>query len=151
MSAATAIAARIAPTSSCRGATYTEKSGTYVNTEGRVQLAERANFAPGEAREDWAVWRALSDLLGVKLPWDSLTQLRAKLYAEQPRFAAVDVVEPAAVADVTALAGRGGGLGSAPFAPAIDDFYLTNPIARASRTMAECSALVAERHKVAAE
>lgn len=133
------------------GATYTEKSGTYVNTEGRVQLAERANFAPGEAREDWAVWRALSDILGVKLPWDSLTQLRAKLYEAHPRFAAIDTIEPAAIADVTALAARGGTVASAPFAGVIDDFYLTNPIARASRTMAECSALASERHRVAAE
>jgi NADH-quinone oxidoreductase subunit G len=133
------------------GATYTEKSGTYVNTEGRVQLAERANFAPGEAREDWAVWRALSDILGVKLPWDSLTQLRGKLYAEFPRFAAIDAVEPADAAEVAALAKRGGTAGSAPFASAITDFYLTNPIARASRTMAECSALAMARHRAAAE
>src|SRR5690606_28331902 len=62
------------------GATYTERSGTYVNTEGRVQLANRAGFAPGDAKEDWAILRALSDVLGKRLPFDSLTQLRAKLY-----------------------------------------------------------------------
>jgi NADH-quinone oxidoreductase subunit G len=133
------------------GAAYTEKSALYVNTEGRVQIAERAGFAPGEAREDWAIWRALSNLLGTRLPWDSLTQLRARLFADHPRFAALDVVEPAGVADVAALAAKAGAVGSAPFVPAIADFYLTNPIARASRTMAECSALAAERHKVAAE
>jgi NADH-quinone oxidoreductase subunit G len=133
------------------GAAYTEKSGTYVNTEGRVQLAERANFAPGEAREDWAIWRALSDLLGVRLPWDSLTQLRAALYAAYPGFAAVDEIAPAGFAEVQALAAKGGAVDAQPFRPVIDDFYLTNPIARASRVMAECSALAAERHKVAAE
>ncbi|MBP0650568.1 hypothetical protein J8J40_26325, partial [Mycobacterium tuberculosis] len=95
------------------------------------------------------VWRALSDVLGVRLPWDSLSQLRAALYADHPRFAAIDAVEAAGVADVRALAARGGAVATAPFMPAIEDFYLTNPIARASRTMAECSALAAERHKVA--
>src|SRR5690606_10938280 len=64
--------------------TYTEKSGTYVNTEGRVQMTNRAGFAPGDAREDWAILRALSDVLGKRLPFDSLAQLRTKLYAEYP-------------------------------------------------------------------
>ena len=72
------------------GAAYTEKSGTYVNTEGRVQLANRAAFAPGDAREDWAILRALSDVLGHRLPFDSLTALRQKLYADHPHFAALD-------------------------------------------------------------
>ena len=91
------------------GATYTEKSGTYVNTEGRVQLANRAAFAPGEAREDWAILRALSDVLGHRLPFDSLNALRAKLYAEYPHFAAIDTVQPAdAAAAVQALADIGG-------------------------------------------
>ena len=74
------------------GAAYTEKSGTYVNTEGRVQFADRANFPPGDAREDWAILRALSDVLGHKLPFDSLKALRACLYAGHPHFAKLDEI-----------------------------------------------------------
>ena len=78
------------------GATYTEKSGTYVNTEGRVQIANRAAFAPGEAREDWAILRALSDVLGHRLPFDSLEcAARQALCAIIPHFAAIDTVQPA--------------------------------------------------------
>lgn len=123
------------------GAAYTEKSGTYVNTEGRVQQTNRATFPPGDAREDWAILRALSDLLGRRLPFDSLAQLRAKLYAELPHLAAVDTIAPADAAAVAALANLGGMMDRAPFASTIADFYLTNPIARASAVMAECSAL----------
>jgi len=133
------------------GATYAEKSGTYVNTEGRVQMANRAGFAPGDAKEDWAILRALSDVLGRKLPFDSLQQLRAKLYAEYPHFAAVDRIAPGDPRDVVALASLGGRLLKAPFASPIKDFYLTNPIARASAVMAECSALARGGHKQAAE
>jgi len=124
------------------GATYTEKSGTYVNTEGRVQQTSRAGFAPGEAREDWAILRALSDVLGKRLPFDSLGQLRAKLYEEFPHFAGIDGIVPGNAADVAALAGAGAGaLSKAAFSSTVVDFYLTNPIARASAVMAECSAL----------
>jgi NADH-quinone oxidoreductase, chain G len=133
-------------------ATYTEKSGTYVNTEGRVQMANRAAFAPGEAREDWAILRALSDVLGHRLPFDSLNALRAKLYEAHPHFAAIDRIAPADVgAAVQALAGIGGTPGREPFVSPIKDFYLTNPIARASGVMAECSALAHERRLEAAE
>ncbi|BBE70742.1 NADH-quinone oxidoreductase subunit NuoG [Oharaeibacter diazotrophicus] len=133
------------------GAAYTEKSGTYVNTEGRVQVGARATFPPGEAREDWAVLRALSDVLGKRLPFDSLAQLRARLYADHPHFAAVDVLPPSDTASVVGLAAIGGTVGTAPFASTITDFYLTNPIARASAVMAECSALAAGAVKAAAE
>jgi NADH-quinone oxidoreductase subunit G len=134
------------------GATYTEKSGTFVNTEGRVQLANRAAFAPGEAREDWAILRALSDVLGQRLPFDSLNALRAKLYAEFPHFAAVESITPADAASATqALAGLGGSPGRDGFVSPIKDFYLTNPIARASGVMAECSALARELRLEAAE
>ena len=81
-------------------ATYTEKSGTYVNTEGRVQMAERAVFPPGEAKEDWAIFRALSAVLGVPLPFNSLRQLRAAIYAEFPHLARIDQIAPASVDDV---------------------------------------------------
>ncbi len=134
------------------GATYTEKSGTFVNTEGRVQIANRAAFAPGEAREDWAILRALSDVLGHRLPFDSLNALRAKLYAEFPHFAAIGTITPADTASaVQALAGLGGSPGRDAFVSPIRDFYLTNPIARASGVMAECSALARELRLEAAE
>jgi NADH-quinone oxidoreductase subunit G len=133
------------------GATYTEKSGTYVNTEGRVQMTTRAGFAPGEAREDWAILRALSDVLGRKLPFDSLAQLRAKLYAEHPHFAAIDEIALADTAGLDRLAGLGGETGKTPFASNVADFYLTNPIARASAVMAECSSLAKVGFKQAAE
>ncbi|MDQ0301603.1 NADH-quinone oxidoreductase subunit NuoG [Ancylobacter polymorphus] len=133
------------------GAAYTEKSGTYVNTEGRVQVANRAAFPPGEAREDWAVLRALSDVVGHRLPFDSLAQLRAALYAAYPHLARLDHVTPADAAAVNALSSAGGTPASGPFASAVTDFYLTNPIARASAVMAECSALASSRHAAAAE
>ncbi|QRM56884.1 NADH-quinone oxidoreductase subunit NuoG [Sinorhizobium sp. BG8] len=133
------------------GATYTEKSGTWVNTEGRVQVGNRAGFAPGEAREDWAIIRALSDVLGKKLPFDSLAVLRAKLYAAHPHFADVDAIAAGSIEDIVALAKKGGKLGKSGFASPIKDFYLTNPIARASAVMAECSALARNNFKAAAE
>jgi NADH-quinone oxidoreductase subunit G len=133
------------------GATYTEKSATYVNTEGRVQMTNRAGFAPGDAREDWAILRALSEVLGHKLPFDSLSQLRSKLYAEYPHFAAIDRIAPGTADQVLALAKLGGKLDPAPFVSPIADFYLTNPIARASAVMAECSALARGELKQAAE
>ncbi|MFN3547091.1 MAG: NADH-quinone oxidoreductase subunit NuoG [Mesorhizobium sp.] len=133
------------------GATYTEKSGTFVNTEGRVQMTTRAGFAPGEAREDWAILRALSDVLGRKLPFDSLAQLRAKLYAEHPHLAGIDDVAAGDPGDIAKVAAIGGELSKAPFASSIGDFYLTNPIARASAVMAECSALARDGFRQAAE
>jgi NADH-quinone oxidoreductase subunit G len=133
------------------GAAYTEKSGTYVNTEGRVQQTSRAGFAPGEAREDWAIIRALSDVLGKKLPFDSLQQLRARLYGAFPHFAAVDAIAAGDQADIAKVAKLGGKLGKGAFTSPVRDFYLTNPIARASAVMAECSALAKDGLKQAAE
>lgn len=134
------------------GAAYPEKSGIYVNTEGRVQMGGRATFPPGEAREDWAIFRALSDVLGVKLPYDSLAALRQALFKEKPQFQRIGQILPGGPADVRQLSMAGGQLDKAPFAAAIDDFYLTNPIARASAIMAECSALAEARlHMTAAE
>jgi NADH-quinone oxidoreductase subunit G len=132
------------------GAAYPEKTGVYVNTEGRPQFAERATFPPGDAREDWAILRALSDVLGVKLPFDSLSQLRAALNASHPHLARLDEIAPAE-ADFVRIGAVGGALDKAPLVTTIADFYLTNPIARASRTMAECSALAQARHLQAAE
>jgi NADH-quinone oxidoreductase subunit G len=134
------------------GAAYLEKSGTYVNTEGRVQMADRAGFAPGEAREDWAILRALSDALGARLPFDSLSALRRQLYRAHPHLGRIDQVEPGdAASAVEALAGIGGTPDRAPFASPILDFYLTNPIARASATMAELSSLARGEALEAAE
>ena len=132
-------------------AAYTEKSGTYVNTEGRVQFANRAAFPPGDAREDWAVFRALSEVLGKRLPFDTLAELRRALYAAYPHLAKADHVEPPALADVAALAAKAGSLPSVTFGSIVADFYLTNPIARASAVMAECSALAAGQVAAAAE
>jgi NADH-quinone oxidoreductase subunit G len=123
------------------GAAYTEKNGTYVSTEGRVQRARRAVFPPGEAAEDWAILRALSDRLGHTLPFDRLDELRAAMTTAVPHLGDPDAIAPGDSAAVEALARAGGTPSADPFAPAIADFYLTNPIARASRTMAECSAL----------
>jgi NADH-quinone oxidoreductase subunit G len=122
-------------------ATYDEKYALYVNTEGRVQLANRAAFPPGDAREVWAILRALSDVLGKKLPYDSLQQLRQALTAAHPHFARIDQIEAANAADIEKLAKLGGTPDKAALKSPVTDFYLTNPIARASAIMAECSAL----------
>jgi len=135
------------------GAAYTEKNGLYVNTEGRVQQGMRAVFPKGEAKEDWAILRALSERLGAKLPYDSLDQLRAKLFADHPTFGRIDHVDGAQAAaglDLGALGGKGE-VSDAPFRSAVTAFYLTNPIARASVTMAECAALASGASKIAAE
>ena len=129
------------------GAAYTEKSATWVNTEGRVQLGRRASFPPGDAREDWTIIRALSGAVGLTLPYDDLDALRAAMEADAPHFADVDMVFPAAeLAD-----GEKGELDDAPFDTPIKDFYLTNPIARASRVMALCSAEKSASMSVAAD
>ncbi len=117
------------------GAAYTEEAGLFVNTEGRPQLAARASFAPGQAKENWAILRALSAELGATLPFDSLAALRKALVAEVPHLGNVDQV---AENDWQAVVQ--GKMADAAFQPAIADFYLSNPIARASQLMAELSA-----------
>jgi NADH-quinone oxidoreductase subunit G len=122
------------------GAAYTEENGLFVNTEGRPQLALRAGFAPGEAKENWAILRALSAELGATQPWDSLAQLRRALVAAVPHLGRIDEVpengwQPLAPREPA----------SADFRTAVSDFYLTNPIARASVLMAELSAGVLAR------
>ena len=122
------------------GAAYTEENGLFVNTEGRPQLALRAGFAPGEAKENWAILRALSAELGATQPWDSLAQLRMALVAAVPHLGRIDEVpendwQPLALRDPA----------MADFRTAVSDFYLTNPIARASVLMAELSAGVLAR------
>ena len=123
------------------GAAYTEKSATYVNTEGRAQQTLRAVFPPGEAREDWTILRALSSEIGRPLPFDTLEQLRARMYAVAPQLAALNAVTAADAGAVEALAGRAGVMRNDPLRSPVQDFYLTNPVARASQVMAELSAL----------
>ncbi len=133
------------------GAAYTEKSAIYVNTEGRVQISGRAAFPPGEAREDWAIIRALSDVLGKKLPYDSLPALRQAIFKVVPHLMRVDQIEAGNAADIKTLAGKGGNVEKTPFKSSVEDFYLTNPIARASAVMAECSRLASGQMLTAAE
>lgn len=130
------------------GAAYTEENGLFVNTEGRPQLAMRAGFAPGEAKENWAILRALSAELGATLPFDSLAQLRTALIEAVPHLAQIDQVIENEVQPLDV-----GPLGQATFRAAVRDFYLTNPIARASQLMAELSAQAQARNagKIAAE
>ncbi|MEM7215877.1 MAG: NADH-quinone oxidoreductase subunit NuoG [Pseudomonadota bacterium] len=135
---------------------YTEKSATYVNTEGRVQMTSRAGFAPGDAKEDWAILRALSAVMGKALPFDSLAELRTHLYAEFPHFASLDEVTEGGVGDVRGLASalgatKNGKVLTAPLSSTVKDFFMTNPIARASRVMADCSALRSGALEQAAE
>ncbi|MFN4355595.1 NADH-quinone oxidoreductase subunit NuoG [Parvibaculum sp.] len=118
------------------GAAYTEKPATWVNTEGRVQLGRRAVFPPGQAREDWTILRALSGVIGKVLPYDNLDALRAAMAADAPHFADVDMAVPAGALPDLAR----GELDAAPFECPVRDFYMSNPVARASAVMAECAA-----------
>ena len=122
-------------------AAYTEKSATYVNTEGRVQMSTRAVFPPGEAKEDWAIVRALSAHLGQTLPFDSLSQLRAALYENYPHLARIDLVQAGSADEVRKLAKPVKGTGNFTLTSPVSDFYLGNPIARASAIMGECAQL----------
>ncbi len=119
------------------GAAYTEKDGLYVNTEGRVQMAVAAVPTKGESKADWAIIRALSGHVGKALPYNSLAALREKLFEDHPSFASLDHVGSDNV-DLSAI-GASGKPNAVPFKNANADFYMTNPIARASNVMAECS------------
>jgi NADH-quinone oxidoreductase subunit G len=119
------------------GAAYTEKDGTYVNTEGRAQLGRRAAFPPGEAREDWAILRALSAASKIPLPFDSLAELRRQMRAAHPTLGEIDALSKAEWGSFGAV----GPIAATPFAYPIADFYKTDPVSRASPTMAECSEL----------
>jgi NADH-quinone oxidoreductase subunit G len=117
------------------GAAYTEKEGTYVNTEGRVQRGRRATFPPGDAREDWSILRALSDVLGKTLPYDNLGQVRARMAEVAPVLDQLDIVE---ASDWIGF-GQAGSMDDAAFATPITNFHMTDPISRASATMAACT------------
>jgi NADH-quinone oxidoreductase subunit G len=118
------------------GAAYTEKNATYVNTEGRVQRGQLAVFPPGEAREDWTIIRALSAVLGKTLDYDTLPQVRARMTEINSVFAGVDEIRPATWADF----GTAGDIQSKPLTSHIRNYYMTDPISRASETMAACTA-----------
>ncbi|MCJ2186184.1 NADH-quinone oxidoreductase subunit NuoG [Novosphingobium beihaiensis] len=124
-------------------AAYTEKAGTYVNTEGRVQWADKAVFAPGDAREDWTILRALADAFGVSVGFDSFEELRAAMISEVPALG----IE--GLADYGSDLPAGGGSASGPIAYPVKDFYMTNPIARASATMQQCSAELLHGEEIA--
>ncbi|MFM9941938.1 MAG: NADH-quinone oxidoreductase subunit NuoG [Hyphomicrobiaceae bacterium] len=123
------------------GAAYTEKSATYVNLEGRAQMTAKAAFPPGDAKEDWTILRALSARLGHQLPYDTLAGLRAEMYKVAPSLARLDSVTPADVGGLETLVKRDAAISAEPFKAAIADFYMTNPIARASAVMGELAAL----------
>jgi NADH-quinone oxidoreductase subunit G len=123
------------------GAAYTEKDGTWVNTEGRVQLGRRAGFPPGDAREDWTILRAFSEAIGRRLPYDDLVQLRARMAELAPSFATLDEAAPGAWGEF----GTPGAMASQPFQSPVRDFFLANPICRASAVMAELSELAKGR------
>jgi NADH-quinone oxidoreductase subunit G len=133
------------------GAAYTEKSATYVNTEGRPQMTARATFPPGQARDDWSIISAMAEQLGVSLGWSTLDGLRAAMYKIAPQLASLDAIHAADPVALSELAKGEGATAKTGFASPIKDFYLTNPIARASRIMADCSALKNGRHLQAAE
>ncbi len=122
------------------GAAYTEKDGTYVNTEGRVQQARLALKPPGDAREDWRIIRALSAYLGHALPYDTLAQLREHLAQSHPVFARLGEMRRLAGTDTAAPAGDIAALGRERFVPVLANYYQTDPISRASPTMAACVA-----------
>jgi NADH-quinone oxidoreductase subunit G len=133
------------------GAAYTEKDGTYVNTEGRVQRGQVAVYPPGEARADWTILRAFSGALGAPLPYDTLEALRARLEQVSPAFARQDILPRFGCHDAGGPAGDPAAIGTAAFVPVVANYYQTDPISRASPTMAECTATFAASLAQAAE
>ncbi|MGB9153774.1 MAG: NADH-quinone oxidoreductase subunit NuoG [Alphaproteobacteria bacterium] len=117
------------------GAAYTEKSGIYVNTEGRAQLALQAAFPPGDAREDWKIIRAFSETIGEHLPFDTLVELRIKMFESAPVLAHIGQLQKSP----WSAFGKPGSVSAKRFMPAIENFYMTDPICRASVTMAKCT------------
>jgi NADH-quinone oxidoreductase subunit G len=132
------------------GATYTEKYGTYVNTEGRVQRGFLAVYPPGEAREDWKILRAFSETVGHKLPYDTIEALRARLEQVNPAFGRVGFLPRFGCTDQSGPSGDPAALSETAFEPSITNYYQTDPISRASPTMAACTEALAPTPLVAA-
>ena len=127
------------------GAAYTEKDGTWVNVEGRVQIGRRAVSPPGEAREDWKIFRALSDVLGKQLPYDNIDAVRARMADINPVFAVPDVIQPAE----WGAFGTTGETGADAFTSPVVNYYMTDPVSRCSKTMAECTSLFVNKSATA--
>jgi NADH-quinone oxidoreductase subunit G len=119
------------------GAAYTEKSGTYVSTEGRTQRTQLAVFPPGEAREDWKILRAFSAMIDKPLPYDTLEAIRARLAAVNPIFDRLDILPRFGCGDLTGP--MMGAMSNAKFGVVVENYYMTDPISRASQTMAACT------------
>ena len=124
------------------GSAYTEKDATYVNLEGRVQRTKRAVFAPGQAKEDWAIIRALSDAFKKPLPYNTLSELRNRMNQVAPHFAKVGEIVPATWPS-GGMSWAKFKLSNVPFDAFVTNFYMTDPISRASKTMAECTRTIA--------
>jgi NADH-quinone oxidoreductase subunit G len=133
------------------GSAYTEKNGTYVNTEGRVQRGELAVFPPGEAKEDWKILRAFSAMIGKPLPYDTLEAVRERLVQVNSVFDRIDILPRFGCGDQTGPAGDAAALGSKPFTLAVANYYMTDPISRASATMAACTEAHLPKTALAAE
>jgi NADH-quinone oxidoreductase subunit G len=132
------------------GAAYTEKPGTYVNCEGRVQRGFLAVYPPGEAREDWKILRAFSEIVGHKPPYDTIDALRARLEQVNPTFGRIGFLPRFGCSDRSGPAGDPSALSDMPLIPAISNYYQTDPISRASPTMTACTATFATTPRVAA-
>ncbi len=133
------------------GAAYTEKPGTYVNTEGRVQRGQRSVYAPGDAREDWTILRAFSAMVGKTLPYDTLAAVRARLEQVNPVFARIGILPRFGCSDTAGPQAGETPLRDAGLVTAIGNYYQTDPISRASPTMAECAAVHSTAFAQAAE
>jgi NADH-quinone oxidoreductase subunit G len=133
------------------GAAYTEKPGTYVNTEGRVQRGQLAVYPPGDAREDWTILRAFSATIGKTLPYDSLAAVRERLMLVNPVFGRIDILPRFGCSVLTGPAGSADRLTGSAFRPYVANYYQTDPISRASAVMAECTSTYAAPLAQAAE
>ena len=132
------------------GAAYTEKSGTYVNTEGRVQRGFMAVYPPGDAREDWTIIRAFSQIAGKTLPYDTIDALRKRLEQVNLVFGRIGFLPRFGCSDLSGPSGDPAALSDAPLAPRIDNYYQTDPISRSSPTMDACTQTANGAHLLAA-
>lgn len=121
------------------GSAYTEKSSTFVSTEGRVQLTRLAVTSPGRARDDWEILRALSEEIGATLPYDTLEELRYRVAELAPHLMKYDYIEPTQFGAIALKPSGASAVHATPLTDYIDNFYMTDAISRSSVTMAKCS------------